>query len=69
LREFHRSLQRLRGLASGFDFILPAHAELGALPLSKQILDDLVQGIKLILAGKLVGQEEKTLLAIAGGTK
>lgn len=34
--------------------------DLQTLPLSKGILDELVTGIESILAGKLVGQKEKT---------
>lgn len=60
LRQFHGNLRRLQNLADEFDYILPAHADLQALPLPKDILDDLVAGIERILTGELVGQEEKT---------
>jgi len=60
LSRFHENLQRLQGLTDAFDTILPGHADLQALPLSKDILDNLVAGIERILAGELVGQEEKT---------
>jgi hydroxyacylglutathione hydrolase len=60
LRQFYENLQRLQGFAGAFDYILPGHADLQALPLSKDLLDDLVIGIERILAGELVGQEEKT---------
>jgi hydroxyacylglutathione hydrolase len=60
LHQFHENLRRLQGFADAFDTILPAHADLQALPLSKSILDDLVVGIGRILTGELVGQEEKT---------
>ena len=60
LRKYHSNLQRLQSFADEFDYILPAHGDLKVLPLFKGILDDLVNGIESVLAGKLVGQEEKT---------
>jgi hydroxyacylglutathione hydrolase len=60
LRQFHENLQRLQALGNEFDYILPAHADLEALPLPKAILDDLMAGIERILTGALVGREEKT---------
>ncbi|MFL7795052.1 MAG: MBL fold metallo-hydrolase [Anaerolineae bacterium] len=60
LRQFHENLQRLQDMADAFDTILPGHADLQALPLSKTLLDDLIAGIGRILAGELVGREEKT---------
>jgi hydroxyacylglutathione hydrolase len=60
LRQFYENLQRLQGFAGAFDHILPGHADLQALPLSKDLLDDLVIGIGRILTGELVGREEKT---------
>ncbi|MGD9100529.1 MAG: MBL fold metallo-hydrolase [Anaerolineae bacterium] len=60
LSQFCENLKRLQGLADQFDYVLPAHAELSELPLSKSLLDDLVNGIELILAGALVGEEEET---------
>ncbi|MBN1976874.1 MAG: MBL fold metallo-hydrolase [Anaerolineae bacterium] len=60
LSRFHESLRRLQGSADAFDTILPGHADLQALPLSKTLLDDLIDGIGRILAGELVGREEKT---------
>lgn len=60
LHQFHENLRRLQGLAGAFDDILPGHADLQTLPLSKDLLDDLVAGIGRILAGELVGREEKT---------
>ncbi len=60
LRRFHENLQRLQGFAGAFDAILPGHADPQALPLSKGMLDDLVAGIERILAGELVGREERT---------
>jgi glyoxylase-like metal-dependent hydrolase (beta-lactamase superfamily II) len=60
LGQFHRSLQRLQGFADAFDAILPAHGDLDALPLSKDILTELAAGIELILSGERVGVEEKT---------
>ena len=60
LRQFHRNLQRLQTFADQFDHTMPAHGDLEALPLSRGVLDDLVIGVGAILAGELVGQEEKT---------
>jgi hydroxyacylglutathione hydrolase len=60
LSRFRENLQRLQGLADAFDTILPGHADLQALPLSKNLLGDLVAGIGRTLAGELVGREEKT---------
>ena len=60
LPKFHRNLQRLQGFADEFDYIFPAHGDLKKLPLSKSILNELVTGIESIVAGELVGQEEKT---------
>jgi hydroxyacylglutathione hydrolase len=62
LSRFHESLQRLQGLTDAFDTILPGHADLQALPLPKGLLDDLVAGIGRILAGEIVGREEKTFV-------
>jgi glyoxylase-like metal-dependent hydrolase (beta-lactamase superfamily II) len=60
LSRFRESLRRLQGLADAFDCVLPGHADLQALPLSKTLLDDLIDGTGRILAGELVGREEKT---------
>jgi len=60
LRKFHKNLQRLEEFGDEFDYILPAHGSLQALPLSKEYLAELVEGIGQILDGKLVGREEKT---------
>ena len=60
LGQFYRNLQRLQGFADAFDAILPAHGNLDALPLSKDILAELVTGIELILSGERVGVDEKT---------
>ena len=60
LSRFHKSLQRLQGLTDVFDYILPGHVHPRALPLPKDLLDDLVAGIGRILTGELVGREEKT---------
>jgi glyoxylase-like metal-dependent hydrolase (beta-lactamase superfamily II) len=62
LRQYHGSLQRLQTFSDGFDFILPGHADLQALPLPKNLVDDLVAGIGRILAGEFVGREEKTFV-------
>ncbi len=56
LGEYLGSLQRLRALAGEFDRMLPAH---GALPLPPRMLDDLIAGVEAILAGRLVGSEER----------
>jgi glyoxylase-like metal-dependent hydrolase (beta-lactamase superfamily II) len=60
LGQFHQNLQRIQSFGDQFDVILPAHGSLEALPLSKDVLDDLVQGIASILAGECVGREETT---------
>ena len=60
LRRFHENLRRLQTFSDKFDTILPGHADLQSLPLSKTLLDDLIDGIGRILAGELVGREEKT---------
>jgi len=62
LRRFHENLQRLQTFADAFDTILPGHADLQALPLSKGMLGDLVAGIERILAGELVGRKERTFV-------
>jgi hydroxyacylglutathione hydrolase len=59
LSAFRASLGRLQELQA-FDSILPAHGELEALPLSRQVLDDLICGVDRILEGTLVGREERT---------
>jgi len=60
LHEFHRNLLRLEEFADEFGYILPAHADLQALPLSKGYIDELVEGIGQVLGGELTGREEKT---------
>jgi hydroxyacylglutathione hydrolase len=60
LRQFHGNLQRLQTFAGEFEHILPGHGDLEVLPLSKDVLDDLVTGVAAILAGELVGRGEKT---------
>jgi glyoxylase-like metal-dependent hydrolase (beta-lactamase superfamily II) len=62
LSRFHESLQRLQTFGDGFDTILPGHADLQSLPLSKDLLDDLVIGVGRILAGEIVGREETTFV-------
>jgi hydroxyacylglutathione hydrolase len=59
LGEFYASLQRLQGLTHTFDHILPAHGDPETFPLSKDILEDLAQGVASILDGSVVGREEK----------
>lgn len=60
LSQFYRGLRRIQEFADRFDVLLPAHGDLEALPLSKEVLDDLVTGIASILNGERVGCEEKT---------
>jgi glyoxylase-like metal-dependent hydrolase (beta-lactamase superfamily II) len=60
LSQFYQNLQRLQGLSDQFDALFPAHGALDALPLSKDVLDDLVNGIASILSGECVGREETT---------
>jgi hydroxyacylglutathione hydrolase len=60
LGQFYRSLRRLQGFTGEFDHILPGHGTLEALPLPKDVLDELVCGIESILRGDRVGVEEKT---------
>jgi hydroxyacylglutathione hydrolase len=60
LRQYHENLRRLQTFSDEFDHVLPGHADLQKLPISKDILDDLVVGIGCILTGELVGREEKT---------
>ncbi len=60
LGQFYEGLKRLQGLADQFDYVLSAHVELSELPLPRSLLDDLVDGVALILSGDLVGTEEKT---------
>jgi hydroxyacylglutathione hydrolase len=59
LSVFRAGLQRLQALET-FDAVWPAHGELAALPLSRQVLDDLMAGIDRILDGTLVGRQERT---------
>ena len=53
---------RLQTFSDAFDDILPGHADLQSLPLSKDLLDELVAGIERILSGDLVGREEQTFV-------
>jgi hypothetical protein len=53
-------LERIQGLADLFDDILPAHGTLEAVPLSKFVLRDLIDGVTAILSGESVGREVKT---------
>jgi hydroxyacylglutathione hydrolase len=62
LSRFHKGLQRLQTFSDAFDHILPGHADLQSLPLSKDLLDDLLAGIGRILSGELVGRAERTLV-------
>ena len=60
LGRFLNNLRRVRDLSGAFDHILPAHGDLGALPLPGHTLDDLIAGIERILGGEVVGREEHT---------
>jgi len=60
LSHFHENLKRLRSVMDDFDHFLPAHADLQALSLPKEGIDELMDGIERILEGKIVGREEKT---------
>lgn len=60
LNTFHKNLQRIQTFSDHFDALLPAHGSLDGLPQPKKILDDLVNGIQLILAGEITGETEET---------
>lgn len=60
LGEFCRGLRRLQGWADAFDYILPGHTDLDALPLPKEALPDLIAGIEQVLSGQRVGRPEHT---------
>jgi glyoxylase-like metal-dependent hydrolase (beta-lactamase superfamily II) len=60
LNEYLAALKRIQGLASQFDVLLPAHGTPEGVPLSKQVLTDLIEGVASILSGECVGHEEKT---------
>ena len=60
LSQFYRNLKRVQGYADQFDALWPAHGSLESLPLSKSVLDDLVDGIASILDGRCVGVTEST---------
>ena len=62
LSQFHQNLQRIQSLAHQFNHLYPGHVALDQLPLSKNILGDLVNGIEKILAGELVGELEETFV-------
>jgi len=60
LRVYHENLRRVQALADQFDALLPAHGDLKAIPLSTDVLDELVDGVASILTGERAGREEKT---------
>jgi glyoxylase-like metal-dependent hydrolase (beta-lactamase superfamily II) len=60
LNEYLAALKRIQGLAGPFDDLLPAHGTPEDVPLSKQVLEDLIDGVAAILSGECVGREEKT---------
>jgi glyoxylase-like metal-dependent hydrolase (beta-lactamase superfamily II) len=60
LSEYLAGLRRIRGMADRFEAILPAHGTPEAVPLSKQVLADLIDGVASILSGESVGREVKT---------
>jgi hypothetical protein len=57
---FLYNLKKLRGFTPEFDTIWPAHGSLDKLPLPKNILEDMINGIDAVLAGKMVGIPEHT---------
>jgi glyoxylase-like metal-dependent hydrolase (beta-lactamase superfamily II) len=60
LSQFHQNLRRIQDRSHQFDVLWPSHGGLDALPLSKDVLDELVAGIASILDGTCVGREETT---------
>lgn len=60
LSEYHQSLQKLQGLRSEFNTLLPGHGDARAVPFPLTLLDQLTNGIARILSGELNGQPEQT---------
>jgi hydroxyacylglutathione hydrolase len=60
LSEYLAGLRRVQGMADQFDDLLPAHGSPEGVPLSKQVLADLIDGVAGILSGERVGREEST---------
>ena len=60
LSEYLAGLRRVQGMADLFDDLLPAHGSPETVPLSKEVLEDLVDGVAAILSGERVGVEEST---------
>jgi len=60
LSQFHENLRRVQARSGQFDVLWPSHGGLDTLPLSKDVLDDLVAGIVSILEGGCVGRQEST---------
>jgi glyoxylase-like metal-dependent hydrolase (beta-lactamase superfamily II) len=60
LSEYLAGLKRIEGLAGQFDDIWPAHGTPATVPLSKEVLRDLIDGVASILSGESVGREAKT---------
>ncbi len=60
LREFQSSLRRLQAMSGEFDSLWPAHGSLEGVPLPACLLDEMIDGIGEILAGKVTGMLEHT---------
>jgi hydroxyacylglutathione hydrolase len=60
LSEYHAALERIRGLSDQFDDLLPGHGSPESVPLSKKVLEALIDGVAAVLSGERVGVEEKT---------
>jgi hydroxyacylglutathione hydrolase len=62
LNEFLVNLFRFHRFTDEYDTIWPAHGSLENLPLPKSLLDDMINGIKAVLAGELKGTPEHTFV-------
>jgi glyoxylase-like metal-dependent hydrolase (beta-lactamase superfamily II) len=60
LSQFHQNLRRIQDRSDQFDVLWPSHGGLDDLPLAKDVLDGLVEGIASVLDGRCVGREERT---------
>lgn len=60
LSEYLAGLRRVQGMADRFDDLLPAHGSPEGVPLSKQVLEDLIDGVAEVVSGQRVGVETKT---------
>ena len=54
IKEFIRSMERLRGMKDCFDSVWPSH---GAFPAEPDLIDKLIEGANLIVEGKATGTE------------